>query len=180
MRRTEIVIWFKNKFRSRDGQYFMHFPGFICLCILAVQVSASQVPGLPAYSQGYDPGRDPFVDGKAALQLAKTSERRVLVEVGGDWCSWCHTLDKFLNEHPALLTRLHNTFVILKVNVDETNNNAEFLSAFPKALGYPHMYITDDEGAILYSQDTAEFLHEGRYSEQNFQLFLDRWNTSDD
>lgn len=154
----------------------MRFPGFVCLCILAVQVSASQALVLPAYSQGYDPGRDPFADGREALRLAKDTRRRVLIEVGGDWCSWCHVLDRFLGEHPSLYARLHDTFVLLKVNVDETNDNAEFLSVFPKALGYPHMYITDNEGAVLFSQDTAEFLHNGKYSEQRFQLFLDRWS----
>jgi len=151
----------------------MQFPGFMCLCILAVQVSAAQL--LPAYSQGYDPRRDPFADGRAALQLAKDTRRKVLIEVGGDWCSWCYILDRFLDEHPSLSAQLHNTFVFLKVSVDETNDNAEFLSAFPKPLGYPHMYITDNEGAILHSQDTAEFLHKGKYSAQHFQLFLNRW-----
>jgi len=151
------------------------FLGFVCLCVLAVRVSASQVPVIPAYSQDYDPGRDPFADGRAALKLAKDTRRRVLIEVGGDWCKWCHMLDRFLSEHPSLAVQLNRTFVLLKVNVDETNDNAEFLSAFPRALGYPHMYITDSEGNILFSQDTAEFLDNGKYSRQRFQLFLDHW-----
>jgi len=154
---------------------FTRFTGLVCLCVLAAQVYASQVPEIQAYSQGYDPGRDPFTDGRAALKLARESHRKVLIEVGGDWCSWCHVLDRFLRDHPSLQTQLNMTFVLLKVNVDETNDNAEFLSAFPRALGYPHMYITDSEGNILFSQDTAEFLDNGKYSEQRFQLFLDHW-----
>ena len=152
------------------------FLGFICLCVLAAQVSASPAPVTPAYSQGYDPGRDPFADGSAALRLARDTRRRVLIEVGGDWCSWCHVLDRFLSEHPSLQNQLNKTFVLLKVNVDETNDNADFLSAFPRALGYPHMYITDSEGNILFSQDTAEFMDNGKYSEQRFKLFLDHWS----
>ena len=131
---------------------------------------------IPAYSQAYDPGRNPFADGRAALKLAKETRRRVLIEVGGDWCSWCHVLDRFLIEHPFLQVTLNKTFVLLKVNVDETNDNAEFLSAFPRAPGYPHMYITDSDGNILFSQDTAEFLDNGKYSEQRFRLFLDHWS----
>lgn len=150
---------------------------FTCLLVLAARAAASQLPEPPAYSQGYDPGRDPFADGRAALKLARDSHRKVLVEVGGDWCSWCHVLDRFLRNHPALQAQLNRTFVLLKVSVDETNDNAEFLSAFPEALGYPHMYITDSEGKILFSQDTAEFLDNGSYSEQRFQLFLDRWSS---
>jgi len=152
----------------------MRFLSVICLCVLGVRVLAS--PVLPAYSQGYDPVRDPFADGRAALQLAKDTQRKVLIEVGGDWCSWCHVLDRFLNEHPGLRTRMHRTFVLLKVNVDEANGNSDFLAVFPRPLGYPHMYITDIDGTILFSQDTAEFLQDGRYSEQRFRAFLDRWS----
>jgi thiol:disulfide interchange protein len=154
----------------------MRLPGLVVLLVAGMQLHASQVLPLPAYSQGYDPARDPFSDGRAALRLAMETRRKVLIEVGGDWCSWCHVLDRFLHEHPSLRTRLHKTFVLLKVNVDERNDNAEFLSAFPRALGYPHMYVTDNKGSILFSQDTAEFLQGGRYSAQRFRAFLDRWS----
>ena len=150
----------------------------VCLFALALQVHAAQ--SLPDYSRAYDPLRNPFADGKAALELARNSNRKVLIEVGGEWCSWCHVLDRFLNAHPSLRRRLHETFVLLKVNVDATNDNAEFLSAFPRTLGYPHMYITDSGGTILFSQDTAEFLQDGRYSEQRIQAFIDRWGNKHD
>ena len=156
--------------------YSMRFLGIIFLCVLSVQAHASPALVLPVYSEGYDPARDPFADGSAALQLAKDTQRKVLIEVGGDWCSWCHVLDRFLNEHPALRIRLHQTFVLLKVNVDQANGNSEFLAVFPRPLGYPHMYITNIDGTILFSQDTAEFLQDGKYSEQRFRAFLDRWS----
>jgi len=158
----------------------MRLLGIFLLLVTGVPVFASPALELPAYSQGYDPVRDPFSDGRAALQLAKDTQRKVLIEVGGNWCSWCHVLDRFLNENPSLRARLHETFVLLKVNVDESGENEEFLSAFPRALGYPHMYITDEDGSILFSQDTAEFLQDGKYSEQRFQAFLARWNTKHD
>ena len=151
---------------------FWCLAGLLLLCARGI----AQTQPLPVYSQGYDPARDPFADGRNALQLARATQRLVLVEVGGDWCRWCHVLDRFLSEHAALRTRLHDTFVLLKVSVDERNDNAEFLSVFPRALGYPHMYITGADGSILHSQDTAEFLQDGRYSERRFQRFLDRWS----
>jgi thiol:disulfide interchange protein len=155
-------------------QHPTRFLYVICLCTLGIRVLAS--PVLPAYSEAYDPARDPFADGRAALQLARVTQRKVLIEVGGNWCSWCHLLDRFLSKHPALRTRLHQTFVLLKVNVDEVNGNSEFLKVFPRPLGYPHMYITDADGIVLFSQDTAEFLQDGKYSEQRLRVFLDRWS----
>jgi len=156
------------------------FTGLLCLVLMGVPAQAARTFALPDYSRSYDPARDPFADGRAALQLARDTNRKVLIEVGGDWCSWCHALDRFLRERPALRSRLHETFVLLKVNVDETNDNAEFLSVFPQALGYPHLYITDADGSILVSQDTAGFLQDGRYSEQRLQAFLDRWSSTHD
>ena len=155
----------------------------ICLAGLLLwggQLETLQAEGLPAYSLGYDPARDPFSDGRAALNLARQTGRMVLIEVGGDWCSWCHVLDRFLNQHPAIRTKLHERFVVLKVNVDDSNDNAGFLSAFPPALGYPHMYITGNDGSIVHSQDTAEFLRNGEYSQQRVLGFLDHWGSQDE
>jgi thiol:disulfide interchange protein len=130
---------------------------------------------LPDYSTGYDPARDAFSDGRNAIQLAASTNRKVLIEVGGDWCAWCHVLDQFLQSNQDVQQQLHDTFVMLKVNVSDSNDNAEFLKAFPKPLGYPHMYITDNSGKILWSQDTAEFLQQGKYSRQRMLAFISKW-----
>lgn len=132
-------------------------------------------PPLPPYSQVYDPARDPFADGRDALKLARETNRRVLIEVGGDWCRWCHVLNKFLAENSQIREQLHRNFVILKVNVSEANDNAGFMAGFPKPLGYPHIYITEADGRIIYSKDTAELLENSRYSTQRFQQFINKW-----
>ena len=130
---------------------------------------------LPAYSQGYDPTRDPFEDGRAAIKLAQETNRRVLIEVGGNWCSWCLQLDKFLRSNPQIFEQLHLHFVVLKVSVSEKNDNAEFMAGFPKPLGYPHIYIAEADGRIIFSKDTAQFLENARYSVSRFQQFIDKW-----
>jgi hypothetical protein len=84
-------------------------------------------------------------------------------------------MDRFIKEHPNVESRLHQTFVVLKVNISDVNDNSEFMAAFPPAKGYPHMYITDSSGSILFSQDTAEFRENKQYSEQRFMSFFDRW-----
>ena len=146
-------------------------PLMLSLLPLTLYASAK----LPAYSQGYDPARDPFVDGRAALKLAQETNRRVLIEIGGNWCSWCLQLDKFLAENLQLREQLYRHFVILKVNVSEVNDNAEFMAGFPKPLGYPHIYISEADGRIIFSKDTAQLLENSRYSVQRFQQFIDKW-----
>lgn len=141
----------------------------------ALLLSSAAAASLPAYSTAYDPQRDAFADGRDAIKLAASSQRKVLIEVGGDWCAWCHILDRFLQSNQDIQQQLHDTFVMLKVNVSDSNDNAEFLKAFPRPLGYPHMYITDNNGKILWSQDTAEFLQQGKYSRQRMLAFISKW-----
>jgi len=140
-----------------------------------VFLSSAYAGSYPVYSTEYDPGRDPFIDGKAAIELATKTQRRILIEVGGDWCKWCHILDKFINNDPQIENALHKTFVILKVNVSDKNLNEKFLSSFPKTLGYPHMYVAESDGHVIHSQDTGEFLVALKYSKYKFMAFLNKW-----
>lgn len=130
---------------------------------------------LPEYSLEYDPARDAFQDGRDAIKLANSTNRRILIEVGGDWCKWCHLLDRFLNNNPDIKAQLHQTFVLLKVNVSEKNDNSAFLKVFPVPLGYPHMYVTQSNGKLLLSKDTAQFLLNGKYLVKRFKVFFKRW-----
>lgn len=150
---------------------------FLILFIFATPSHAAlqSANELPEYSTQYDPARDPFEDGRNAIKLASETNRRVLIELGGDWCKWCHVLDRFLDSNPDIKQRLHDTFVMLKVNVSDANGNDEFLKAFPKPLGYPHMYVTEKNGKVLWSKDTAEFLVKGSYSRERFTEFFNQW-----
>ncbi len=149
-------------------------PLFLSLLVIPSYTTAE--PPLPAYSKAYDSARDPIADGIEALKLARDTNRLVLIEVGGDWCRWCLVLDHFLKKYPALNQQLHNTFVLLKVNVEDSNSHPKFFKPFPSAKGYPHMYITDNKGSILHSQDTAQFLHKGKYSVKQFTAFIEHWS----
>ncbi len=145
--------------------------------LLPVSLSASPLSAaLPTYSTQYDIQQDAFKDGAAAVELASRTNRRILIELGGDWCTWCKKMDVFFDNNPDIRQKLHETFVMLKINVSNENNNAEFLKAFPKPLGYPHMYVSEYDGSILWSQDTAEFLKNGQYSREYFLTFFERWD----
>lgn len=130
---------------------------------------------LPDYSIGYDPSRDALQDARDAIKLAKATNRRILIEVGGDWCKWCHILDRFLNNNTEIKKQLHQTFVLLKVNVSDENRNSEFLKAFPRVKGYPHMFVAENDGKILSSNDIGEFYEKGSYSIKRFKTFFKQW-----
>lgn len=147
----------------------------------AVSVNNSPLPlislkyELPEYSQVYDEQRNPFNDANAALALAKKTNRNVLIEIGGNWCTWCHKMDAFLLKNPNVYQALHSKYVLLKVNVSDINENDDFMKALPPVLGYPHMYVSTASGKMLLSKDTAELQDNDGYSTKYWLDFLQQW-----
>jgi thiol:disulfide interchange protein len=124
----------------------------------------------------YDPARKPAEDLKQAIVFAQRQDKRIMLELGGDWCIWCKWMDEFYATHPDILQFRADHYVLVKVNVSDENMNEEFLSQFPEAAGYPHIYILDSDGTFLHSQDTVE-LEDGAesYVPEVFMAFLQKW-----
>jgi len=141
--------------------------------------AGSQSPGEkvirgPA-SEVYDPARDPSRDLAVAVMQASWAGKRILLEVGGQWCSWCHTLDTFFAADRRLLDYRDNNFIVLKVNVSQENENKPFLSNYPKIPGYPHLFVLTPEGKLLHSQDTSELERGQSYNRDKLEAFLKKW-----
>ncbi|WP_448213503.1 DUF255 domain-containing protein [Colwellia sp. MEBiC06753] len=151
---------------------------FTVISLLWAVDSKANSAELPLYSLVYDESRNPFQDARDALSLAKQTNRHVLIEIGGNWCTWCHKMDAFLEENPAIYQQLHQTFVVLKVNVSDDNENADFMQGLPPVLGYPHMYVSNKNGKMLLSKDTAELQENGQYHIGNWLSFLAPWQAA--
>ncbi|HMB24246.1 MAG: thioredoxin family protein [Chloroflexota bacterium] len=124
----------------------------------------------------YDPAREPAEDLKQAILIAQHENKRIILELGGDWCIWCKHMDDFYAAHSDLLQFRAEHYVLVKVNVSEENMNETFLSQFPEAAGYPHIYILDRDGTLLHSQNTGD-LEDGAdsYVLDVFMAFLQKW-----
>ncbi|MEW6989853.1 thioredoxin family protein [Colwelliaceae bacterium 6441] len=148
---------------------------FLCQSLFLSSVIAKTKNDLPLYSTAYDDKRDPFKDAAAAIALAKATDRNVLLEIGGNWCAWCHKMDSFLARNPDIYQKLHAEYVLLKINVSDSNENEAFMKSLPPALGYPHMYISTATGKMILSKDTAELLSGDDYSRKAWITFLEQW-----
>jgi thiol:disulfide interchange protein len=123
----------------------------------------------------FDPARDPAADLRAAVAEATRTGRRIILDVGGEWCSWCHILDRYVAAHVEVKSRIDRGYVWLKINFSDDNKNEAFLSKYPKISGYPHLFVLESDGTLLHSQDTA-LLEEGpSYNLQKVLEFLDKW-----
>jgi thiol:disulfide interchange protein len=124
----------------------------------------------------YDPARNPADDLRQAIVLAQKENKRIMLELGGDWCVWCTYMDEFYSTHADILEYRAKNYVLVKVNVSDKNSNVKFLSQYPEVIGYPHIYILDSDGTFLHSQNTSD-LEDGAdsYIPEVFMAFLQKW-----
>jgi len=123
----------------------------------------------------FDPARNPQDDLKAAIEAALKENKRIILDVGGEWCGWCKYMDRFLFEHPLLAKIRDDNYVWVKINFSEENENVPFLGAYPEISGYPHLFVLDKNGKLLESKDTSE-LEDGKvYNLARFTAFLQQW-----
>lgn len=155
----------------------------IALAWIALVACVAAAPGCTKDSSeaaskrttAYDPARDAAADIANALAEASSSGRHVLLEVGGEWCSWCHILDRYFEDNPEIRELRDRNYVMVKVNFSPENKNEKVLSRYPPIEGYPHFFVLDVEGTLLHSQNTGD-LEAGRsYDREKFTAFLERW-----
>jgi thiol:disulfide interchange protein len=123
----------------------------------------------------YDPKRDAARDIDDAVAEAKRTNRRILLEVGGEWCVWCHIMDEYFDKHPDLTALRDKNFVTVKINFSHENENKEVLTRYGPIEGYPHIFVLDSDGKLLHSQGTG-VLESGRsYDLEKVNNFLKEW-----
>jgi thiol:disulfide interchange protein len=136
---------------------------------------AAKALGAQPLPEMFDPKRDPAADLAVALEMAKAGGKRVIVDVGGEWCSWCHILDRFFADNAEIDALRRSRYVWLKVNWSRENENRAFLARWPKVAGYPHLFVLDADGKLVHSQDTGVLERGKGYDEAKMRAFLTRY-----
>ncbi|HUX46309.1 MAG TPA: thioredoxin family protein [Terracidiphilus sp.] len=140
-------------------------------------VPVYEMPTTPPgdFSSTYDFHRDPAADLALAETEAQAQHKRILLEVGGDWCYWCHQLDDFFKGDAAVRKLRDDNFILVKVNMSAENPNGAFLSHYPTIPGYPWIFVLGADGKFLKSEDTDLLQSGDLYSSRNVTEFLTAW-----
>jgi thiol:disulfide interchange protein len=144
---------------------------------LAVSAGAIQKDTVASAASAsvFDPQRNADADIHHAMAEAAASHRRILLDVGGNWCKWCKMLDHFFETNTDVAQMLHKNYVVVKVNFSKENENKDVLSRYPKIPGYPHFFVLKQDGSLLHSQDTG-LLEKGQgYDPEKMKTFLTQW-----
>ncbi len=151
---------------------------FILACLLSLfQEKTTEAAGYTSVTQ-YDPKRDAEKDISDAIAEAKRTGKNVLLEVGGEWCTWCRTMDAFYAKNPELKKTKAANFVSVKIAIGPENPNPKALSRYPKAHCTPQLIVLDRNGKLLHSQDTCELEAGKDYDLAKFTAFLKKWAPS--
>src|ERR1700733_10174397 len=136
------------------------------ICVLGMWAAAS------TYSLGDDvpkakkddgikkPVYDEKADAKAlidaALVSAKRENRRVLIQWGGNWCSWCLLLHERFHSDKDLAKTLRYEYDV--VYIDSKNKDLmEKYGQDNSKHGVPFLTVLDADGKVLINQSTVPF-----------------------
>jgi thiol:disulfide interchange protein len=108
----------------------------------------------------YDENADAKAAVDAALAAAKRENRRVLIQWGGNWCSWCGLLHECFKSERELAKTLRNEYDVVYVDVGKTDKNLELAAKYKadfKKHGVPYLTVLDADGLVLANQETDPF-----------------------
>jgi thiol:disulfide interchange protein len=149
-------------------------PALRALCVVALLAVAHAAAAFGVFDT-FDPARDARADVAQAVALAKAQGKRVIVDVGGEWCPWCHVMERFIAANPDVRALIDARYVWVKVNVSPENRNEALLSRWPSIAGYPHLFVLDADGTLLHSQNTAVLEAGKGYDKAKFVALLRRF-----
>lgn len=128
----------------------------------------------------YDPAADAAKDLEIALIQAKQQNKNVLIQIGGNWCSWCFRLHDFMKTHEKIDSILKADYILIRINYSPENYNREILAQldYPQRFGFPVLLILNQDGIRLHTQDTYYLEKDKSYDGEKLIRFLLNWNVA--
>jgi thioredoxin-related protein len=128
----------------------------------------------------YNPSADAKAELSAAVSQAKTENKQVLIQVGGNWCSWCIRLHAFFQSNARVDSLLKADYVFMLINYSPENKNPELLASLghPKRFGFPVLLVVDQNGQRIHTQDTGYLELDKGYDPEKVTRFLENWSVS--
>lgn len=130
----------------------------------------------------YNENADVRADLKAAIQQAKTENKHVLVQFGGNWCPWCLRFHAMAGSERTIDSLMKADYVYVLANVPrekEKRDNELFRQYnYPNRFGYPVFVILDGDGRELHIQNSGVLEHcqTKGYDTTKVINFLKMWN----
>ena len=144
----------------------------LMMVALSLSVSHAGDPRKP-----YNPDADARAELNAAIKEAAKDGKHVLVQVGGNWCSWCLKLEKLYHSDKAVSEALENNFVLVHLNYSDENKNEAILAelGYPQRFGFPVLVVLDGKGKRLHTQNSGYLEKDKGHDPKKVIGFLEHW-----
>jgi thioredoxin-related protein len=147
---------------------------FIAFCITTCICNAQTTE-----TKLYHPDANADQDIASAIKKAKAEKKYVLLQGGGNWCSWCIEFARFCKADPKIDSVLNAGFVWYHLNYSKENENKPVFAKFdyPQRFGFPEFIILNEKGERIHTQN-SEYLEDGKksYDSRKVQAFLEMWS----
>lgn len=149
----------------------------ITICILLILVQFGVAIAQENFSL-YNVKANPYDQLEEALFKASKENKNILIQAGGNWCSWCRLFYKFSNENKTVDSILKADYVVVHINYSKENKNEKFFKEYknPGRFGYPSFLVLNANGDLLHIQDSGYLEEDKGYSEEKVSRFLLLWN----
>ena len=144
------------------------------LLLIVIQLLAIE---LIAQTQIYNPNADTKLEIENAIKQAKKENKHVLIQVGGNWCSWCVKLHNDFQTDATGKEVLTGNYIVVKVNYSKENKNLEALKVLenPQRFGFPVLVILNSNGQRIHTQDSGLLESGDGYDPKKVIGFLKNW-----
>lgn len=126
----------------------------------------------------YNPETDVSTAISQGIAKAKTENKHLLLQIGGNWCPWCLKFHSFCSDDLDISALINKRYITIKVNYSKENRNLAVLKKldYPQRFGFPVFVILDSNGKRIHTQNSA-YLEEGdSYSKKRVLDFLTQWS----
>jgi thioredoxin-related protein len=116
----------------------------------------------------------------AAVKQAKAENKLVLIQAGGNWCSWCLLFEKTVKNDVQLDSAIKANYIVYHLNFSNENQNDEIFTKYSYAqrFGFPVFLILDPKGKLIHTQNSS-YLEEGKgYNKSKVMGFFSDWSVA--
>ncbi|HCE54132.1 MAG: thioredoxin family protein [Lutibacter sp.] len=126
----------------------------------------------------YNPEADAKTDLQNSIEKANTEGKHVLLQIGGNWCSWCIKFNKKVTENDTLNIVLKEKYIPYHLNYSKENWNEDILTSlgFPQRFGFPVFVVLDGKGNRLHTQNSVYLEENKGYSTKEVLEFFNSWS----
>jgi thiol-disulfide isomerase/thioredoxin len=126
----------------------------------AIAAAPAKAEKTAAKKQVYDEKADAKAAIEVALAAARRENRRVLIQWGGNWCSWCLLLHDRFEKDADLAKKLRYEYDVVAVDVGKMDKNLDLAAKYGadfRKHGVPYLTVLDADGKPLANQPTDPF-----------------------